>query len=265
MESMLHYEEARRPDAHTVARRLAELADEAEGEGARRVLPALVTRALEQRRHHQVETLPLHLPADPVASVSTDREASGSLELQPAAGSPSVRGLLVAAAGLLTFAVGAIPLVLWWRADTEVAVMEAIPAAPEPASRADDASVDVFVELGEQELADPSAVRPAEGAPPASASTPSVAPSAVVPPVEEEPASADTMAVRFRLGVGAGGTVVVDSVEHALPYGGRLGLGLHAITFRHGDHESHKMIYVGAEAPDTYVYDPSTETIHAFD
>ena len=83
----------------------------------------------------------------------------------------------------------------------------------------------------------------------------------VLEPASEDPA---LIAVRFQLSVGSGGTVVVDSREHALPFRTSLALGLHAITFRHDGQEANQMIYVGAAAATEFVFDSSTHEVHAF-
>jgi hypothetical protein len=71
--------------------------------------------------------------------------------------------------------------------------------------------------------------------------------------------------VSFRLAAGSGGTVVIDTRPHSIPGVVPLALGLHAVSFQHDGHETHQMIYVGAEAPKEYVFDSVSEKVHAFD
>ena len=259
LEEMMHYDERRRPAARDVADRLSELADEAPGEGLRRVVPARVgaVQAEQEVSRSEKKSVPsapsLHEPRIPPRASDPPL---GSMSASPA--SPVVptapRWVLVALGALAVLAGAG----LWLRGLEEpiepVSGPEFMPAPSE--------SVSTAPERPSPEVAEPSSA-PEHGQDRAATTTSRTGPQRALGALERDVEQAGIV-VAFRLSAGAGGTVVVDSVEHLLPWESSLSLGLHAVTFRHADRESSKMIYVGESAPKAYVFDSSTIEIHAF-
>jgi serine/threonine protein kinase len=266
LEEMLHYESHRRPQATEVAARLLELADEAPGEGARRALPPRIEARMASLVVAPTASLPE--PAPRPATGSIDASPTPSVVLPEPEPSPrSSRWLLAAGLAFCCVSMTALAAV-WWAGASG-------PAPVPPMSPPESDAIDVLSSVEDPLIDDLPVQAPpiGEGQPPAAhprettsgleSSASSATRPAPTPPAEPSPEStADGLPLRFQLAVGSGGVVVVDAVEHRLPWTGTLSFGLHAVTFRHDGREQNQMIYVGDAAPRTYAFDSSSGVIH---